>query len=237
MIPIDQHFPNVVIIHGAASNAVQPFIHQLPENVLKVLIWNQTPPPNLTNSVAVRADEDLATQLKELNIPNEGRDRIGLVLAAVKSQERLLAVESDESIQEQIASNVLAPVKVIRDVLPAMIRARFGRIVFLSSFRVQAPTRGTSIYSGSKAFGELLIRSVALEYGRFGISASTIRMGFFEGGIMATRQDQLGDTIKGKIAIGRMGSGEELAKALHFAMREPYLSGGFLEFNGGLDLG
>ncbi len=230
-------FPNVVVIHGAASNAVQPFVKQLPAGVLKIQVWNTTPPPDTADSVSVHADDDLVQALKDLGLPSPGRDRLGLVLAAVRTQERLLVGETDESIQQQLDANVISLVGVVRDVLPTMIRARFGRIVFLSSFRAAAPTRGTSIYSASKAFGEVLMRSVSTEYGRFGVSASTIRMGYFEGGIMAARQEQMRPAIESKIALGRMGTGEVLAETLNFVLQQPYVSGGCLDLNGGLDLG
>lgn len=237
MTSVPSAFPNVVIVHGAASNAVRPFMQQLPASVLKIQLWNTTPPPDVENSICVNAEDDLGQVLKDLGIPSEGKDRLGLVLAAVRTQERLLTSETDESIQRQLDANVVSLVRVVRSVLPTMIRARFGRIVFLSSFRATAPTRGTSIYSASKAFGEVLMKSVSSEYGRFGVTASSIRMGYFEGGIMAARQEQMRAAIESKIALGRMGTGEVLSEAISFVLQQPYLSGGCLDLNGGLDLG
>lgn len=237
MTSMPSAFPNVIVVHGAASNAVQPFMQQLPDTVLKIQLWNTTPPPEIVNAVCLHAKDNLSQSLKDLGLPSEGKERLGLVLAAVQTQERLLASETDESIERQLDANVVSLVGVVRDVLPTMIRARFGRIVFLSSFRAAAPTRGTSIYSASKSFGEVLMRSVSLEYGRFGVSASSIRMGYFEGGIMAARQEQMRASIESKIALGHMGTGEVLAEAINFVFRQPYLSGGCLDLNGGLDLG
>ena len=62
-----------------------------------------------------------------------------------------------------------------------MCKINNGCFIYLSSFRSQKPTKGTILYSASKAFGETFFKGIGIEYGRFNITSHLIRMGAFEG--------------------------------------------------------
>ena len=63
-------------------------------------------------------------------------------------------------------------------ILKYMLKIKSGHFIYLSSFRSSNTTRGTSIYSSSKAFGEKFFEVLGKENGAFGVYATSIRMGF-----------------------------------------------------------
>ena len=107
----------------------------------------------------------------------------------------------------------------------------------MSSFRSVSPVRGTTLYSASKAFGETFMSGVGKEYGRFGVSAVNIRMGYFTSGMMEDLDEEEQKKARKAVAMNRFGSADDLERAIRFALETPYLNSGVIELNGGLNLG
>ena len=150
------------------------------------------------------------------------------------SQKSLLTHETKESLDLQIEANVTNYVRVTHSLVPLMVRSRFGRFVYLSSFRSQVATRGVSIYSASKAFGEAFFRSVGLEYGSLGVTTASIRMGYFSGGLLGEMKEEDLAFLKSQTALGRLGTPSDMARAISYALSSEFLNGGVIELNGGL---
>jgi len=150
------------------------------------------------------------------------------------NQNRLLIQETAESVNLQIEANVLNYVRMTHTLLPHMVRSRFGRFVYLSSFRTKAVVRGTSIYSASKAFGEAFFRSVGIENGRFGVTSASIRMGYFAGGLLSDVSVERLAALKSQTSLGRLGTPEDLSMAISYVLNSEFTNGGVIELEGGL---
>lgn len=229
--------PNCYVIVGGSSNALQDFLETRDSETTVVRYLRRHSDLSKANYVDVFSKAELIDAIASLARVNDVGARIGLILAAARTQEQLLVHESDESIQSQLESNINVHLDVVRTLLPVMIENRFGRIVGLSSFRSHVPTRGTTVYGASKAFLEQFLMGVAAEYGRFNISATAIRMGYFEGGLLAGLDNRSLSLIRKRSSLGRLGKRNDLTSALEFVMENEYASGGIVELVGALDFG
>ncbi|MFX4292219.1 SDR family oxidoreductase [Streptomyces bohaiensis] len=123
----------------------------------------------------------------------------------------------------------------------AMVDAGFGRIVSLSSTSALG-NRGQANYAAAKAGVQGFTRTVALELGRFGVTANAVAPGFIETAMTATAAERAGLTaaefaaeIAARTAVGRIGRPEDVAEAVAYLTGDAagYVSGQILYVAGG----
>lgn len=141
----------------------------------------------------------------------------------------------NKEIDKLINANINNYLSLTKIILPIMMKINSGKFIYLSSFRSKIPTRGTAIYSASKAFGENFFRTIGQEYGRFGITSHIIRMGYFEGRLLDNLSEEKKMKILKKISIGRLGSANDLSNVITAFENMDYNNSGIIEMNGGLD--
>ncbi len=227
--------PNALVVYGPLSHALSDYLSSVPRHAPMVRIHGATTPEARPGCRDVARMSDLPEAMSWLVGSTSRPLRIGVLGAAVAPQSSLLASETDSSIDRQLETNVANYVSLVRACLPAMISNRYGRFVYLSSFRANTPTRGTTVYSASKAFGEAFFSGVGVEYGRLGITATSIRMGYFEGGLLSEFDDERLRAITRHVSLARLGRPSDLSDAIDFAFSSDLANGGVLELEGGLD--
>ena len=116
-------------------------------------------------------------------------EKIDVIMAGFVSQSALLV--ADRTMRSQIETNIEAYLDIVQAVLPHMIRARYGRFVYLSSFRSVTPTKGAVLYGACKAFGEALFAGINEEYKDRNIKAYSLRLGYLDGGLQGPRPDDV----------------------------------------------
>jgi NADP-dependent 3-hydroxy acid dehydrogenase YdfG len=227
---------NLIVVLGSESGVIKPVIESLSSETKIIRIFNQAVPQPLANCIDVHGLVELASCLDDFEFgPDE--QKISFIGAAFSRQASLFVNETADSLKRMIDVNINLYIEALSILLPRMIHAKFGRLIYLSSFRATNPIKGTTIYSASKAFGESLFSGIGKEYGRFNISASTIRMGFFDAGMMDDYQEEAKSKAKQSISLNRLGASSDLESAITFCLDNPYLSSGVIELNGGLNLG
>ncbi len=149
--------------------------------------------------------------------------------------ERIDPLEWEASIQV----NLLAVTRLSAGVIGGMKRRKWGRIVFVGSLLAWGGGRGQSVYATLKAAQEGLARSIALEYGPFGVTANVVAPGFieterFRESVSAEFKEQHADSA----ALKRLGRPEEIASAVAFLASEPaaFITGTTLPVGGGAHL-
>jgi 3-oxoacyl-[acyl-carrier protein] reductase len=158
-------------------------------------------------------------------VPNAGANRDGLAVRYAREDwQRILDV------------NLTGAFACIQATLPHMMKARWGRIVAVSSAAALRGNPGQAAYSASKAGLVGMIRSLAKEYGGRGITANAVCPGFVDTEMTSTVPDKVRAGYVEEIPAGRLGTPEETAAAISFLASEQasYVNGAVLAVDGGL---
>ena len=162
-----------------------------------------------------------------------------LVANAGVTRDTLLMRMSDDDWNQVIATNLTGAFRVARRAARSMIRAKFGRIVFISSVVGMTGSAGQVNYAASKSGLVGMARSLARELGSRGITANAVAPGFIETDMTA----ELGaDQVKRyaeQIPLGRFGSVDDVAGTVEFLVSEAagYITGALIPVDGGLGMG
>jgi 3-oxoacyl-[acyl-carrier protein] reductase len=124
----------------------------------------------------------------------------------------------------------------IQATLPGMMKARWGRIVAVSSAIALRGNAGQSAYAASKTGVVGLVRSVAKEYAGRGITANALCPGFVETEMTSGLPQKVRRALDEGIPMGRVGTAEEMAAAVRFLASDEasYVNGAVLAVDGGL---
>jgi len=136
------------------------------------------------------------------------------------------------------AVNVRGPYLCSRAVLPAMIEQSSGHIITIASVAGLVAFPGRAAYTASKGAAVMLTKSIAVDYGQYGIRANAVCPGMVYTPMTSWRLDQpeLRARVEGQIPLGRVAQPEEIAQAVAVLAsgRMGYLTGHPLVIDGGL---
>jgi 3-oxoacyl-[acyl-carrier protein] reductase len=159
-----------------------------------------------------------------------------LVNNAGITRDNLLMRMKDEEFEEVIRINLEAGFRLMRAAARPMMKARFGRIISITSVVGITGNPGQANYVASKAALIGLTKAVAQELASRGITVNAVAPGFMTSAMTDTLNDQQRESILSRIPTGAMGSGEDIGAACaYLASREAgYVTGQTLHVNGGM---
>jgi len=135
-----------------------------------------------------------------------------------------------------LETNLTGSFLAIQQVLPSMMRERWGRIVNISSVVGEAGNAGQANYVASKAGLLGLTKALAQEMTSRNITVNAVAPGFIETDMTAALPAELKEKMLGAIPLKRMGSPEDVAAAVRFLSSDEagYITGHVLDVNGGM---
>ncbi len=173
-------------------------------------------------------------------LPGEASAAMGgldiLVNNAGITRDQLFMRMSDEDWDQVLAVNLTATMRLCRAVMRPMMKARWGRIVNISSIVGASGNPGQANYAAAKAGMVGMTKSIAAEVASRGITANCVAPGFIATAMTDKLSESQQAAILAQIPMGRMGSGDEIAAAvLYLASTEAaYVTGTTLHVNGGM---
>ena len=159
-----------------------------------------------------------------------------LINNAGVTRDNLLMRMKDEEFDEVIRINLEAAFRLMRAAAKPMMKARFGRIISITSVVGVTGNPGQANYVASKAGLIGMTKSVAQELASRGITANAVAPGFMNSAMTDALNDQQRSAILSKIPLGAMGQGADIGAAcVYLASREAgYVTGQTLHVNGGM---
>ena len=185
---------------------------------------------------------DLSDMAAVEALPKRAAEAMGsldiLVNNAGITRDNLFMRMSDEDWQSVIDVNLTSAFRLCRGAVRGMMKARWGRIVNITSVVGTAGNPGQANYCAAKAGLTGMSKALAQEVASRGITVNCIAPGF----IATAMTDKLNDEQKGRITAsiptGRMGAPEEIASAVLYlaSVEAAYVTGATLHVNGGMDM-
>ena len=159
-----------------------------------------------------------------------------LVNNAGVTRDNLLMRMKDEEFEEVIRINLEAAFRLMRATAKPMMKARFGRIISITSVVGVTGNPGQANYVASKAALIGMTKAVAQELASRNITANAVAPGFMTSAMTDALNEQQRAGILSRIPMGAMGSGEDIGAAcVYLASREAgYVTGQTLHVNGGM---
>lgn len=205
--------------------------------------------------------ENISEYLKEAGIVGVGmkldvasNEEVEAVVASIKEQfgdvavlvnnagitkDNLMLRMKAEEWDGVINTNLSSVFKASKAVLKGMTRARWGRIVNISSVVGSMGNGGQSNYAASKAGIEGFGRSLAKEVGSRGITVNAVAPGFIQTDMTHALPEKQKEALLQQVPAGRLGQANEIAETVAFLVSDAaaYITGETIHVNGGMYMG
>ncbi|HEY6580594.1 MAG TPA: 3-oxoacyl-[acyl-carrier-protein] reductase [Rubrobacter sp.] len=161
-----------------------------------------------------------------------------LVNNAGLTRDNLMMRMKEEEFDDVIGTNLKGTYLCTKAVLRPMIRARWGRIVNVSSVVGLVGNAGQANYAASKAGINGFTKSVAREVAQRGITANVVAPGYVETELTGSLPEKVKDQIRDQVPAGRFGDAEEVAEVVAFLAGEGagYVTGQTVAVDGGMTM-
>lgn len=217
-------------LHGAGATVGLSGTRQEPLEALAAELGERAHvlPCNLSDPEAVEA------------LPKQAAEAMGAVDILINNagitRDQIFMRMSDDEWQSVLDVNLTATMRLCRGVMRPMMKARWGRIVNISSIVGATGNPGQANYAASKAGMVGLTKSIAYEVASRGITANAVAPGFIATAMTDKLTDDQKAKINGQIPAARMGTPEEIAAAVLYlaSPQAAYVTGTTLHVNGGM---
>jgi 3-oxoacyl-[acyl-carrier protein] reductase len=217
-------------LHGAGATVALSGTRVEPLEALAAELGSRAHvlPCNLSDAAAVEA------------LPKQAIEAMGAVDILVNNagitRDQIFMRMSDDEWQSVLDVNLTSTMRLCRGVMRPMMKARWGRIINISSIVGATGNPGQANYAAPKAGMVGMTKSIAYEVASRGITANAVAPGFIATAMTDKLNDDQKAAINAKIPAARMGMPEEIAAAvLYLASPEAgYVTGTTLHVNGGM---
>ena len=180
-------------------------------------------------------DPDSISALLQSVVENFGAPTVLVNNAGITKDNILMRMKEDEWL-DVINTNLNAVFRLSKACVRPMTKARWGRIVNISSVVGSMGNGGQSNYSATKAGVEGFSRALAKELGSRSITVNTVAPGFIDTDMTKDLPDANKEVLLGQIALARLGAPEEIAAVVKFLVSDAagYITGETIHVNGGM---
>ncbi len=222
----------------SGNRRARALVDEISKRVVSVTIAEAEDAP-ASAEAAMLAQADISNPQEARALVGQVVERWGrldiLVNNAGITRDRTLRKLSDEDWLTVINTNLSSAFFCTSAAIPAMVEQKYGRIVNVSSVIGQCGNVGQANYSAAKAGMIAFSKSAALELAKYNVTVNVVAPGFTLTEMVAKIPENIQDTIKARIPLGRFAMPEEIARAVLFLVAEgDYITGQQINVNGGI---
>ena len=236
----------IALVTGASRGIGAAVAQTLAKNGAKVIGTATT--PNGADAISAKlaafggvgrvlnVGEDNAIENLIANIEKEFGTIAILVNNAGITRDNLLMRMKDDEWDDIIEVNLKSVYRASKAVLRSMMKARFGRIINISSVVGTMGNAGQTNYAAAKAAMTGFSKSLAREVGSRGITVNCVAPGFIATDMTDSLSDEVKENLIKNIALGKLGTPHNIADAVLFLASDgaDYVTGQTLHINGGM---
>lgn len=213
---------------SAAGHRVAVGSRSKPDDLDDDLLWVEC---DITDGDSV--DAAMAQVTEQLGAPTI------VVANAGVTRDKLVLRMSDEDFADIVDANLTGTFRTARRAVKPMMKARWGRLVLVSSVVGSLGQAGQANYAASKAGLVGLARSMAREFASRGITVNVVAPGPIDTEMLAAIGDDAIEAMTGAVPVGRLGTPDDVAAAIEFLTSDAagYITGHTLAVDGGLGMG
>ena len=233
--------PRVVLITGGGRGIGLACARRFLDDGHRVAVTYRSNPPDGLDVLALECDQTVPEQVETAFGRIE--DALGpvevLVANAGITRDGLLLRMSDEDFTSVVDTNLTGTFRVAKRATRAMLRARWGRLVFISSVVGLLGSAGQANYAAAKAGLVGLARSLARELGSRNITANVVAPGAVATDMLEALDEDRREAITANIPLGRIAEADEVAAVVAFLASDQagYVTGAVVPVDGGLGMG
>jgi 3-oxoacyl-[acyl-carrier protein] reductase len=186
---------------------------------------------------------DVSDQESVSHVVNEATAQYGPPLVLVNNagitRDNILMRMKDEEWQDVVDTNLSSVYRVSKACVRGMTKARWGRIVNVTSVVGAMGNIGQANYAATKAGAEGFSRALARELGSRSITVNCVAPGFIDTDMTRKLPEEQRDLLQKQIPLGRLGTPAEIAALVSFLCSESagYITGETIHINGGMHMG
>jgi len=233
------------LVTGASGGIGRAIAESLYERGANVSLTgrNEVTLKNLASELGERAHvliADLTDKTTTENLVNSAKDKMGsldiLVNNAGLTRDNLAIRMKGEDWDEVLEVNLTAGFRLAQSAIKLMLKARFGRIINITSIVGQTGNPGQVNYVASKAGMTGFTKALAAEVATRNITVNCVAPGFIKTAMTDALSDSQRENMLDKIPVGRFGEPEDIAACVLFLASNEgsYLTGQTLHVNGGM---
>jgi 3-oxoacyl-[acyl-carrier protein] reductase len=229
----------LVIISGSSGGIGSLLIHLISKKFRILCIYNKKKPKLKKAMPILKIDfnnnsniEYSCSKLKKIILLE--KKIIFLNLAAVKIDKISINIKKEE-MKKSFNINYFSFFYIIQNILPILIKNKWGRVINFSSTGGLAGEIGTLLYSSSKYASLGMIKVLSKEYAKFNITFNTIKLGNFNIGMYNRLKEKTKEDILKKIPSGKTGDIKNIFNAIEFVIKSDYVNGSEIAVDGGFN--
>ena len=219
----------MIIICGAGSKLAKHTIKNLSDKyeIIAISRNEKHKGKNITN-INIQNYDDLPEIIENLS----GKNYVWINYVAYIRNELFLNV-SNEDLKEDQKINFDINFNVSKILIPKMINDKFGRFIFISSSGALQGDVGIFSYSLGKRSNLSLQDQIVMEYSRFGITANTLSLGFFDTKLWNRLDDKLKKNLLNRVPNKRLSDPACIAPTIELLINQPSLNNNILKLDDG----
>ncbi|GAA4858845.1 beta-ketoacyl-ACP reductase [Actinomycetospora straminea] len=230
----------VVLVTGGNRGIGLATARELAERGHTVVVTHRSgEPPEGLHGVQADVTDSAAVDAAFSQVESEHGPVEVVVSNAGITRDGLLMRMPEDAFTDVLDANLTGAWRVTQRAIRGMVKARFGRLIYISSVVGLTGAPGQANYAASKAGLVGLARSTARELGGRGITANVVAPGYVDTDMTAELTDKRREEILGSIPLGRTAAPEDIAKAVAWLASDDaaYVTGAVLPVDGGIGMG